>query len=211
MRDAYEVDAAERRGRGNARAVANGTARQQAIAFDVVFEGVLDLSLDVVHPLRHAGLTLAKGLDRAHFSNRTFTRGVHVTAKLQRVILAIKPSDLCGDVKAAAAGGFTSDPPGTTAFLKKFSGEITGPPQPIPETLTKLGPDLVTRADRAALTRARKVDARYEKFSTRLGTKWGDKLGSVLVAKAPPAGGFPTSPPPPASTRTAMATALAAL
>lgn len=165
----------------------------------------------MVHPLHHAGLALAKGLDRAHFSKRTFTRGVHGTARVQRIVLAIAPSDLCGDVNAAAAGGFTSDPPGTTAFLKKFSGEITGPTQSIPETLTKLGPDLVTKADLAALKRARTVDARYHEFSTSLGTKWGNKLGTALVGKAPPPGGFPTNPPPPASTRTAMASAFAAL
>jgi hypothetical protein len=193
--------------------VINGTAQQQAVAFDLVFESAFDLSLDVVHPLGHAALTMAKSLDRVHFSKRAFTRGIHATAKIQRVLLAIRPSDLCGDVKAAAAGGFAADAPGTTAFLKSFESLISGSAQSIPNTLKKIRAYLVTTGDRAALTRLQTVDSRYQKFSTKLVTKWGAKLGSVLTG-APPAGGtggFPTGPPTPSITRTAMTAAFAAL
>jgi hypothetical protein len=194
--------------------VINGTAKQQAVAFDLVVEGAFDLSLDVVHPLDHAGLTLAKGLDRAHFSKRAFARGIHATAKIQRVLLALKPSDLCGDIKAAAAGGFAADPPGTTAFLKVFERLDSSSGESIPEILKKVNPYLLTTRDRAALKRLKTVDARYQKFSTKLGVKWGAKLGSVLTSAPPPAGGtggFPTHPPAPSSTPTAMSAAFAAL
>lgn len=193
--------------------VINGTAQQQAVAFDLIFESAFDLSLDVVQPLDHAGLTLAKGLDRVHFSKRAFTRGIHTTAKLQRVLLAIKPSDLCGDVKAAAAGGFAADPPGTTAFLKSFGSLISAPAQSITDTLKKIRAYLVTKGDRAALKRLQTVDSRYQKFTTTLVTKWGATLGPVLTG-APPAGGtggFPTGPPPPSTTRSAMTASFAAL
>ena len=33
--------------------IANGTAQQQAVAFDLIFEGAFDLSIDALHPVVH--------------------------------------------------------------------------------------------------------------------------------------------------------------
>jgi hypothetical protein len=194
--------------------IANGTHQQQGVFLDLVFESAFDLTVRAIHPLDHAATALTKGLDRVHFSKRTFTRRIHDTAKAQQLLLAVKPSDLCADVEAAAAGGFAADAPGTTAFLNGIDSLNPGPTESVPKILKTIGADLVTQSDRAALKRLQKVDARYQKFSLNLGVRWGARLGKVLTS-APPAGGtggtggFPTNPPPPSSTRAAMSAAFA--
>jgi hypothetical protein len=194
--------------------IANGTNQQQNVFVDLVLEGAFDLTVRALHPLDHAALALGKGLDRVRFSDRAFTRRIHDTAKAQRILLAIQPSDLCADVKAAAAGGFAADAPGTTAFFKGISRLDPGPTTSTPAIIKKIRVDLLTKSDRAAFKRLQKVDARYQKFSANLGLHWGAKLGKVLTS-APPAGGtggtggFPTGPPPPSTTRAAMTAAFA--
>jgi hypothetical protein len=190
----------------------NGTAQQQAVALDLVLEGGLDLSLVIIHPLERPAGALAKRLDHADFSKRALSRGIHQTAKLQRLFLALKPGDVCADVRAAAADGFTADPPGTTASLNSLTPLIKTSAEGIPDIFKKLEPYLLTTRDRVALLRLKTVDAKYEKFAANVGIKWGAKLGSVLTG-APPAGGgtggFPTNPPPPASSPAAMTAAFA--
>lgn len=197
--------------------IANGTAQQQAVAFDLIFEGAFDLSLDSLHPVVDAGRALSHSLSRVHFSKPAFTRDIHTIANIQDTLLAMKPSDLCADVKAAAADGFTADPPGTTTALKGFAKVLRPGSKGVTGVLKGLRSDLTTDRDRAALKRLQTVDARYQKFSTNLGLRYGEKLGNVL---SPPAsgsgsgsGGFPTNPPPPAGSarRAQMTSALAAL
>jgi hypothetical protein len=197
--------------------IQNGTKKQQGVYVDVVLEAAFDLSLRTIHPVRHAALTLSNRIDRIHFSARRFTRGLHGTANAQKALVGITPSDLCTDVKAAAAGGFDADAPGTTAFLKVLNGVGSGPGVSLADIVKRVRPLLLTKPDRAALARLKKVDAQYSNFSLTLGLKWGAKLATVLVA-APPAGGtggFPTNPPPPppaaSSARAAMTAAFATL
>ncbi len=178
--------------------IANGTAQQQAVVFDLIFEGAFDLSLDALHPVVHPGRALSRSLAHVHFSKHAFTHAIHVIANTQSTLLALKPSDLCADVTAAAANGFAADPPGTTAALKGFAKVVAPPAKGITGVLKGLKSDLTSDRDRAALKHLQTVDARYQKFSTNLGLKWGAKLGNVL--SPPPSGtgpgGFPTNPPP---------------
>ena len=198
-------------GGGIPSSVANGTAQQQGVAFDLVFEGVIDLSLDALQPVHGPGLALSHTFDRVHFSKRAFTRAIHAIAKLQHALLTQQPSDLCADVKAAAANGFTADPPGTTASLKAFATDLSSATSGVSGVLKKLTAYLTTKRDRAALKHLQTVDTRYQRFSTKLGAKWGRRLGQALTGAPPPAGGFPTNPPPPSSTQTAMTGAFATL
>lgn len=191
--------------------VVNGSAKQQAVVFDVIFEGVVDLTLDAVHPVHHAGLSLAHAFNHIHFTKPSLTRGIHAIGKLQHSVLSLQPSDLCTDVKAAAANGFTADPPGTTASLTRFSSVLLTSTKGVTGVLKKIRGYLVTDADRAAVKRLQKIDTRYQKFSEKLSTTYGGKLGNVLEGPAP-ASGFPTNPPaPPSSARTAVTRASAAL
>jgi hypothetical protein len=197
--------------------IANGTAQQQAVAFDLIFEGAFDLSIDSLHPVVHPARALSRSLARVHFSKRAFSRDIHAIAKVQSILLGLTPSDLCADVKAAGANGFTADPPGTTAALKGFAMVLRPTSKGITGVLKSLRTDLTTDRDRAALKHLQTVDTRYQKFSTNLGLKWGEKLGNVL--SPPPSGtgsgGFPTNPPPPPPTgsarRARMTSAFAAL
>jgi hypothetical protein len=190
----------------------NGTPRQQAVFFDLVIEGVSDLTIDILHPVDHATTAFANGLDRVHISKRLLTRGIHATAKAQRGFVSVKPSDFCADVKVAVAGGFAADAPGTTDFLKILQRATSSSAKPVPNLFKSIKPYLLTRRDRAALKRLQTIDARYQNFSLNLGEKWAVKLARVLSAP-PPArggtGGFPTNPPPPASSPAAMTAAFA--
>jgi hypothetical protein len=179
--------------------IANGTAQQQGVAFDLIFEGAFDLSLDSLHPVAHPGRALSRSLARVHFSKHAFTHDIHTIAKLQSILLGQTPSDLCADVKAAAANGFTADPPGTTGALTGFAKVFIPTSKGITGVLKSLKADLTTDRDRAALKHLQTVDARYQKFSDNLGLQWGTKLGNVLSPPPPGSGngGFPTNPPPP--------------
>jgi hypothetical protein len=163
--------------------VLNGTSTQRAVALDLLFEAAFDLSIDVVRPLRHPALALAAGLERATFSKRGFSRSIHQTATVQRVIVTLKPSDLCGDIKAAAAGGFAADPPGTTAFLNGFQSAASGAGLSVPEIIKKTKPYLVTTRDRASLKHLETIDARYEKFVTNLGSSGGPSWATCSPAR----------------------------
>jgi hypothetical protein len=192
----------------------NGTKQQQNVTFDLSLEGAFDLSLDVLHPLHDAAQALSNGLGRVHFSKRAFTRAIHATGHGQSAIEAVKPSDLCANVKTAAAGAFAADPPATTAFLKVLHDAAHSTALAIPDMLKKVGPYLATARDRAALNRVKTVDTRYENFAAKLGIKWVTKLLSALVSPPPSGGGtggFPTNPPPPSTTRTAVTAAFAVL
>jgi hypothetical protein len=120
--------------------VVNGTPRQQAVVVDIALEGALDLSLDAVHTVNHAALAMSRAFDRVHFSKRALSRGIHLMARIQRLVLKVKPSDLCGDIKAAAAGGFAADPPGTTAFVKVFMRLANRALLPTPELAIRSSP-----------------------------------------------------------------------
>ena len=104
--------------------------QQQAVAFDLVFEGVVDLSLAPSIRSITPRLSLANGLQpRPLHQDRRSRAGIHAIAKLQHALLTLPSSDLCADVKAAAANGFAADPPGTTASLKRFSGVLVSSPK----------------------------------------------------------------------------------
>ncbi|HEY1565549.1 MAG TPA: hypothetical protein VGF68_00965 [Solirubrobacteraceae bacterium] len=179
--------------------VLHGTKTQQSVAFDVLFEVGFDLSLKLDAPINRAAMALGARLDRVRFTKRALRRGAHRLAKIETLFVAVRPSDVCADVKAAAANGFTSDPPGTTRVVGIFYRVLATSLGRGPDILKQLPSYLITRRDRAALKRLHRLDARNEKLSTSLGAKWSAKLSSVLSPPAPPGGGtggFPTSPPP---------------
>lgn len=197
--------------------LASGTKKQQAVVFDLLFEGAFDLSLAVDRPIEAPTVNLSKRLAHIRFATRAFTRGIRQVAKMDRVLIGFAPSDLCTDVKAAGANGFTADPPGTKRILKSLGRLLETAIAPAPKVLKKLKSFLVTGPDKAALKRLKALGNRADAFSSKLSAKWSTKLGAVLTPPAPAGGtgGFPTSPPPPGPTgalrRLGMASAFAAL
>lgn len=193
--------------------LANGTEKQQSVAFDVIFESAFDLTLNVNRPLAAATVSLSKRLAHVHFATRTLTRGIRQVAKLEGVLLKIKPSDLCADVKAAGANGFTADPPGTNRFLDSFARVIGDVATSPPNVLKRVKNLLRTDRDKTALKRLQQLSAREDKFSNKLGAEWARKLAAVLSPRSPGGGtgGFPTNPPPPATGALRRARVLSAL
>ena len=162
------------------RSAQDGTGTQQAVVQDLLSEGALDVSLAVNHPLAGPLRTVATRLAAAHFSSRALTRGFQNTARANRLVLSLTPTDLCADVKAAAASGFDSDPPGTRAALKHVSTLASVHGLGLSIIPSKLAPYLVTTRDRSALAHLKTLNARYVTAIEDRELTWERKLASAL-------------------------------
>jgi hypothetical protein len=159
----------------------HGTATQQTVVQDILTEGAFDVAAAVNHPI--AGLARAQDahLAAAHFSSRALTRALHNAGKAaDRALHAMRPTDLCADVTAAAAGGFASDPPGTTEALSRIVSLEGLHALALTDVTKKLRPYLTSTHDRGAVARVTAQTARYEKFSESLQLARERKLVSVL-------------------------------
>jgi hypothetical protein len=160
--------------------------RRQAVSMQMFTEAAYDIALVASQPVDHAALVEAAGLDRLHFSRRTANRDAREISRGQRLTAALKPSDLCGDLQAAAASGFTRVPPATRHFLAVVN-RVFSIPAPSFDGLQKdLGPYLITRRDKAAVRRVRHLGTRYTEFAFTLGLNAGGKLVSVLTGMPNP-------------------------
>jgi hypothetical protein len=62
----------------------------------------------------------ARVLERLRWSNGKLTRRVHALAVKLGNVVAMKPADICADVKAYAATGFITAPETTVRYVKRF-------------------------------------------------------------------------------------------
>jgi hypothetical protein len=162
------------------RSAQRGTGTQQSVVQDVLAEGALDVSLAANRPLAGPLREVATRLAAAHFSSHALTRGFQNTARANRLVLSLTPTDLCADVKAAAAAGFDADPPGTTGALKHIATLSSAHGLGISLIPSKLAPYLVTTRDRGALAQLKTLNARYVSAIQGGELTWERKLGSVL-------------------------------
>ncbi|HEY1715127.1 MAG TPA: hypothetical protein VGG07_19650 [Solirubrobacteraceae bacterium] len=162
------------------KAAQHGTGTQQSVVQDVLVEGALDVSLAANHPLAAPLRQVATRLAAAHFSSPALTRGFQNTARANRLVLSLTPTDLCADVKAAAAAGFAADPPGTTAALKRIARLSSAHGLGLSLIPSKLAPYLVTARDRGALAHLKTLNARYVTAIQGGELTWERKLGSAL-------------------------------
>ncbi len=166
-----------------------GPKRQQTVSMQMLNEAAYDIALVASQPIDHAALVEAAGLDRLHFSRRAADRDAREIARGQRLTAALKTSDLCGDLRAATANGFTSVPPGTRHFLAVVNRAFSIPAPSFGDLAMDLGPYLTTRRDKAAVKRVRDLARRYTEFAFTLGLNAGGKLVSVLTGAPDPLGG----------------------
>jgi hypothetical protein len=158
----------------------NGTGTQQSVVQDLLAEASLDVSLAVNRPLSRPLRDVAASLGAAHFSSRSLSRAFEETSRLNHFVTTLSPTDLCADVKAAAAGHFDADPPATTTALKHISFLSSSHALSLAEIPGKLAPFLVTARDRAALSHVKALNARYGKVIRGVELTWERRVGSVL-------------------------------
>jgi hypothetical protein len=169
--------------------LSDGPKREQAVSMQMLTEAAYDLALVASQPTDHAALVEAAALDRLHFSRRAATRDAREIARGQRLTAALKTSDLCADLQAAAANGFTSVPPATRHFVAMVNRVFSVPAPSFDDLDKHLGPYLTTRRDKAAVKRVRDLGMRYTEFAFTLGLNAGGKLVSVLTGMPDPLDG----------------------
>ena len=149
--------------------LSDGPKRQQVVSKEMLTEAAYDIALAASRPINHAALVEADGLDRLHFRRRAATRDAREIARGQRLTAALKTSDLCGDLQATAAAGFTSVPPATRAFVAGVDRVFSIPAPSFDDLQKDLRPYLTTRRNKAAVRRVRGLGRRYTEFAFTLG------------------------------------------
>ena len=158
----------------------NGTGTQQSVVSDLLAEASLDVSLAVNQPLLRPLRTVARSLGAARFSSRSLSSAFQETARVNHFVTTLSPTDLCADVKAAAADRFNADPPATTTALRHISFLSTSKALSLGAIPSKVAPFMTTSRDRAALAHVKSLNARYEKGIRGAEVTWERKLESVL-------------------------------
>lgn len=170
-------------------AAANGTKRQQMVATKMFAEAAYDIGLVATFPIDAAALREAAGLERLHFSTRRADRDARQIAVGQRLTVAIRPSDLCGDLTAAAADDYRRVPTGTTRFLAAVTRAFAAPSPSFADLDRDIGPYLTTSRDRAAVKRVHTLAKDYLAFEFDLGLRAAVKLAGVLTGTKVEVGG----------------------
>jgi hypothetical protein len=166
-----------------------GSAAQRDLWMQLFGEAAGDVVLAEFRPLGDATATTAGRLDRLQFSRRAVNRDLRQLSQALRLSLTLTPSDLCADIKTAAAGGFTALPPATKAFNDHLNSVLAAPAPSLSGLIHDVKPDRVTRRDRAAIKRLTTVAGRYTTFIFNVSIDAGLELADVLGAGPPPSGG----------------------
>ena len=156
----------------------DASRRHQKVARRVFFEVNANLELAESAPLVPAGLHEAATLDRLRFRSARATRDARELARSRRLIAAVRPSDVCSDLRAAAADHYNHVPSGTRRFLSRFVAALSSPTPLFAELEKDL--QLVSRRDRAAFARMRSLNDAYFSFAGGVLFEAEPKLVSVL-------------------------------
>jgi hypothetical protein len=170
-------------------ALLQGTQAQRAVWMALFTEAADDLALAEVQPLDDATATEARELDRLHFSKRAVNRDLRQFSHALRLSLTVAPSDLCADVKAAAAGGFRTVPAPTTAFVNHLNDVVNTPSPSFGAVIQDILPDITTKRDRIAMAQLKNVAENYTGFVFDLALKAGLSLADGLGDSSSPASG----------------------
>jgi hypothetical protein len=127
----------------------------------------------------HTDAKIVQSFDRAvrplRWSNATITRDVDSYAASLHQLSVLPPPDLCGDMRAWAASGFSAIPSTTTQFDQNVE-TIDGHPL----ALALLGP-YEGPAQRALAARVASLEGRFEELEGELSQKWFDMTLETLA------------------------------
>jgi hypothetical protein len=153
---------------------------QRTVYKQLFTEGAIDIALAELQPVGDATTTDAEALDRIHFSKRGVNRDIRELARSQRAEVALAPSDLCGDIKVAADGGYMHVPPASTRFIDHVDNVLAGPAPSFNQLVDDVRPYVPTRHDAGAIKHLRALGIRYTSFVEGLGIDAGTKLADAL-------------------------------
>lgn len=166
----------------------SGGRRQDRVLSHLFTEAADNLGLAISGPLDDAAAQEAGALAHLHFSSRRLNRDVRQMARSQRLTAELTPSDLCGDIRAAAGADYRRQSRATTRFLAVVHRALSAPAPSLAELEKDPRPYLTAPHDRAALRRLRTLVTRYAGFALTLGINAEFKLSGLLTHVPGPIG-----------------------
>jgi hypothetical protein len=115
------------------------------------------LSLAFVAPIRAVFPAFA----RLHWTRPALDRSVAASLRSGLATLALVPPDLCGDIAAAAASGFTTIPAETSAFVRAADGSMLAPGPSAADLVGRMQ-RYIAAGDAAAVRRLHRLERRLD-------------------------------------------------
>jgi hypothetical protein len=157
-----------------------GNAQQKKVWTALILEATIDQGIADSRSLVATERRDARTLGRLHFSRGAVNRRVTRYVKVAKATLALKPTNLCAHVAAAAAARDVVIPAATRRFNAAFNRLAS---VDAADLITAVKPFVVRAVDKAAMRRAVKLDTQIENFELSFGVKALVKLASALNGK----------------------------
>jgi len=155
-----------------------GTVAQRGNLSALEAEAQADFSLIAIDTLRAPLAAAVRSLAHLHWSRASVTRGVTAFVRGAREILAIEPTNICADIRAAAGTSFAQLSSTTTRFLHALSRV---PSAPSWSRMLKLVAPFETALLRARAVTVRKLDAKAQAATDSVLEPEFNRLGTVLL------------------------------
>jgi len=123
---------------------------------------------------RPAGREFVREAGRLSWSNRGLTKSVHLYAGKVATLVALRPPNLCGDVRSWAAGGFRALPASTVAFAPRFMEAWVAPGE-LPPALARYE----SAEDRQLANRTKRLEERFSELEAKEVETWGSIMDAL--------------------------------
>lgn len=164
------------------------TVSQSQVYLALLTEAGADLELQGV-PARAAALRAQdKVFQRLRWSRSSISRALGVQVRADRTLLAIAPTDLCADVKAATASDYATLAPGSTHVIDALDRLTSLKADTLGRLLTLMKP-YTAPSENAAIRRLKVLEVKVAHALAVLSVTGAAHLASVLTTpQSPPAG-----------------------
>ncbi|MGI8801004.1 MAG: hypothetical protein ACR2KV_02365 [Solirubrobacteraceae bacterium] len=140
-------------------AAVSPTAAQQATVSALAQEAGAELALALLAPRQAAAVALGDKLKLLHWSRAAIRRAIAAVIAKTGAAPTLNPPDLCAEATTAKAGGFTSVPPATAAFVGLIEAK-SGTSSTSIRSLLKLMKPFITPAEKRAVARLKSLENR---------------------------------------------------
>ena len=149
---------------------------QDAESTQVSNEIIGAMVVAAIHPALPEINVYLRVAGHSQWSSRALTRAVHAYAAQLRTMSTLAPPNLCGDIKAWAAGGFHSLPASTIQFDQRFEPSWVA----LGELPDQLKP-FERPEQRSLLNRSNGFEAKITEFEAQAVETWGEIMNTLAV------------------------------
>jgi hypothetical protein len=166
--------------RGILPAVPNPSSPSEKEALAEVFAVVVRAPERAEHAV---AVSFARAVRHLHWSNRRLTSLVHAEAQRRALQSGIAPPNLCADLKAWAASGYTATSAATKGYLRRLAAAGATPLQASAQkTIKRLLARYEDRSARAIVRRTKKLEAAQARFAAKAFPEATNKVSQALHA-----------------------------